>query len=765
MDYSNYNRCNDIDGGITAEKYLEVYEHQIIQDSERLFVSDFLYPLLGPDNIKLVVPQYPFIDSSGRSRRIDFGIVYKGKKVALEVNGETYHGENIIPKEAFDDNLDRQNEILNAGWYLLRFSYNQMKDANWRQKVFDKLSTLFKKVLSELVQSANIQPNPLQRRAIESLDFWREQEKKKGVIILPTGTGKTYLSAIDSTKVSGKILFIVHKLDILKQSREAFEAIYPNETLGLLTGEEKIEVHNSRILFASKDSLYNQDTLHSFHPNEFDYMMVDKVHHGQAPTYQRVLRYFEPNFFMLGLTATPDRTDRKDILELFDYQKIFECSLNEAIEDGYLVPYSYYGLTDNIDYSHIRYNGKKYNVEDLDRYLIIPERNQQILNEYLEKGEGNKALGFCCSIKHANAMAKFFNANGVSAIAITSQTENRDQLIQDFRDNKFNVAFTVDLFNEGIDFPNLRVLLFLRPTESKTIFVQQLGRGLRLANGKEQVIVLDFIGNYKRANNIRKFLAKVTEIKKDPTTGRFLKVEYQYSPKCDVHFTSEVEEILDNEDKQNQEVTKADLVGAYYDVKEQLKRRPSQNDINQYGEYKIAQYMRLYGTWTQFLKEIGELTESSYHFPQGTHLGHICYILKTIGDNKIANSHVASRYVKFDGNFDVGIDKFQRQTKYKLQACMEAGIIEDYRKNPDNLLLRLTPIGKQLYDELNPFLSQTDMSFNESGKTDIGWTMNCANDINGKLYNYMKNHNQARYIFNKSIGNIDAITLLLKYLS
>lgn len=238
-------------------------------------------------------------------------------------------------------------------------------------------------------------------------------------------------------------------------------------------------------------------------PNEFDYIVIDEVHHGQAPTYQSILRYFKPNLFMLGLTATPDRTDRKDIFQLFDYNKVFEYTLNDAIDNGFLVPYTYYGLTDNIDYSNIRYNGNKYKVEDLDRALIIPERNERIFEEYIKKGNGNKALGFCCSIKHANEMAELFNSKGIPAVAITSETPDREKVIKDFRQNAYTVAFTVDLFNEGIDFPDLRVLLFLRPTESKTIFTQQLGRGLRLCGGKGNVVVIDFIGNYKKANLIR----------------------------------------------------------------------------------------------------------------------------------------------------------------------------------------------------------------------------------------------------------------------
>lgn len=606
---------------VSLEEYLAVYKSKIIQESEQLFVSDFLYPLFGEKNIKYVIPQYPFIDSEGRARRIDFGIIFQGKKVALEVNGETYHAEGIIPNENFDDNLNRQNEILNAGWFLLRFSYSQLQSPQWREKVSNDLFSLLRRRIPELISEKVIEPNYLQKEVLQNLDYYRNKGWKKGIVILPTGTGKTFLSAFDTLNVRGRILFIVHRLDILSQSKEAFEKIYPTEKLGLLTGEEKYNVTDSKILFASKDTLRNPDVLKSFKQDEFDYIIVDEVHHGQAPTYQAILRYFNPNFFMLGLTATPDRMDRKDIFELFEYQKVFEYSLNDAIDNGFLVPYTYYGLVDNIDYSNIRYNGKKYNIADLDRTLIINERNEKILEEYLSKGNGNKALGFCCSIKHANAMEKFFNEKGIPAIAITADTPNREQVIKDFRNNKYTVAFTVDLFNEGIDFPDLQVLLFLRPTESKTVFFQQLGRGLRLCGGKNRVVVIDFIGNYKKANNLRKYLSKNSKEKVNPSNGRIEKIEYEYSPKCEVIFEAEVEEILDRQDTAERDITKEDLVDAYYNLNEQLNRKPSQEDINKNGEFKVSRYLSVFGSWVNFLKEIGELTEFSYHFPQGTHLG------------------------------------------------------------------------------------------------------------------------------------------------
>lgn len=751
---------------VSLEEYLVVYKSKIIQESEQLFVTDFLYPLFGEKNIKYVIPQYPFIDSEGRARRIDFGVIFQGKKVALEVNGETYHAEGIIPNENFDDNLNRQNEILNAGWFLLRFSYSQLQSPQWREKVSNDLFSLLRRRIPELISEKVIEPNYLQKKVLKDLDYYRNKRWKKGIVILPTGTGKTFLSAFDTLNVRGRILFIVHRLDILSQSKEAFEKIYPTEKLGLLTGEEKYNVSDSKILFASKDTLRNPGILKSFKKDEFDYIIVDEVHHGQAPTYQAILKYFNPNFFMLGLTATPDRMDRKDIFELFDYQKVFEYSLNDAIDNGFLVPYTYYGLMDNIDYSNIRYNGRKYNIGDLDKTLIINERNEKILEEYLSKGNGNKALGFCCSIKHANAMEKFFNEKGIPAIAITADTPNREQVIKDFRNNKYTVAFTVDLFNEGIDFPDLQVLLFLRPTESKTIFFQQLGRGLRLCGGKNRVIVIDFIGNYKKANNLRKYLSKNSTEKVNSSNGRIEKIEYEYSPKCEVIFEPEVEEILDRQDTAERDITKEDLIDAYYNLNEQLNRKPSQEDINKNGEFKVGRYLSVFGSWVNFLREIGELTEFSYHFPQGTHLGHVLYILNVIGKNQISGSHIAPEYVRFSGGYSQGeLGHFQRQTKYKLQATMEMGLLIDFRKEAiDDFSLVFTNKGEMVYEALKELFTQIDFSFSTTGKTTTSWTMNCESTINQVMKEYLSSQPEKQKIVRKALLEMDAVNLLLKYL-
>lgn len=753
---------------MNLKEYYDTYGSRITQDSERLFIDEFLYPLLGA-KISRIIPQYPFIDSTGKSRRIDF--VYRNGKhpIALEVNGETYHAEGIIPNDMFDDNLFRQNEIIRSGYYLARFSYGQLQSPKWRPVVNYTLRQLFSELAPELLSEYALNPMPLQKEALEALEFYRQQRGwKKGVVVLPTGTGKTIMSALDARRIGAPVLFLVHRLDILKQSVDAYKLVWPDMKVGFLTGEVREHEHKCDVLFASKDTLRQPYELARFKRNHFNYIVVDEVHHGQSPSYRDVLEYFEPGF-MLGMTATPDRTDRKDIFELFDYNKVYELPLQEAIDRGFLVPYTYYGLTDNVDYSRIRYQNYRYRVDDLERYLIIPERNEAILREYLDKGESDKAIGFCVSIRHAERMAEYFQQNGIPAAAIHSLSENRDKLLQDFRENRIQVAFTVDLFNEGVDFPNVRVLLFLRPTESKTIFLQQLGRGLRLCIGKDRVRVLDFIGNYKRANQVRKYLSKSsrqTEI--DDNGRRRKKIEYIYSTGCEVKFDPTVEEILDRQDAAEIGIDKEDLKDAYFALAETLGRKPTRSDLDVKGEFKSAAYARLFGSWVGFLREVGEYTEASYHYPQGTHLGHILSILWYFGMPSRKGTHFDDKYIRMRGNLGEGrISTYRRQVKYKIQAAMELGILEDDRRasSTGEFIPALTPLGLELLTALKPFLKKLDLIF-PKGKEGVPETRMADDEhtYNAVIKRAIQESKPARKVIYRVFFGMHAVQQMLAFL-
>lgn len=759
---------------VTYEEYIEIYKNRIIPESEKIFIRDFLFPILGNEKMTYVVPQYPFIDSEGHKRQIDFAIITEqNNKIAFEINGEVYHSEGIIPSAQFDDNLFRQNEILFHDWVLRRYSYNQLLSPEWRNRLYSEIKLTLKKYAPELLGNIKIEPNIIQKEVLPQLKRYRELGWKKGLVIMPTGTGKTYLTAMDSYNYflenpSAKFLFIAHRIDILTQSRNAYNDIWENINSGLLTGDVKENINSCTILFASKDSLYRENILTLFDKNYFDYIIVDEVHHGEAETYKKILNYFSPKF-LLGITATPERTDKKDILNLFDYQKVCEYDINDAINKGFLVGYEYHGLKDDIDYSNIRYNGNKYNEKDLEKYLIIDKRNQEIFNKYIEFCNGDKAIGFCVSIKHAESMAKFFNDRGINSVAITSsqsKSQIKSELIQAYKENKYSVAFVVDIFNEGIDVPNVRALMFLRPTESKTIFLQQLGRGLRLSSNKEKLIVLDFISNYKRANFVRKYMATNYYEQNKEGTNAYEKMVYEYNPKCSVQFDDEVQEILDMQDSFNHNVNKDDLIEAYYDLMTEIKRKPNQDDINNKGKYKVVKYINEFGSWITFLREIGEITENGYHYPQGLHFGHILYILNVLYNQNRKDTYLDDKFVKLRGDLEKEngeLARFQRQTKYKIQGMMGMGLIIDDRKigNQDTKL-ELTALGKDLYLLLQPLITSVDLSFKQKDKS-YSWEMN-NNSFTETMKEFINSSEQIKDKFIKIMLNMDAVKQCLKFL-
>jgi Helicase conserved C-terminal domain/Homing endonuclease associated repeat len=420
-----------------------------------------------------------------------------------------------------------------------------------------------------------------------------------------------------------------------------------------------------------------------------------------------------------------------------------------------------------VDYSRIRFQGNRYRVDDLERFLIVPERNEAILNEYLTKGNGDKAIGFCVSVRHAERMAELFQSRGILAAAVTSQTPNRDFLISEFRRNQLNVVFTVDLFNEGMDFPNVRVLLFLRPTESKTVFTQQLGRGLRLCTGKERVRILDFIGNYKRANQIRKWLAKAetTSVQGTGATRR-KKIEYTYSIGCAVHFDPTVAEILDSQDEREMDITKDDLKEAYFALAETLGRKPTREELNNAGKYKSAAYLSVFGSWINFLREIGEYTEASYHYPQGVHIGHLLSILKTFAGRR-SRTHFDDQYIRLRGELGEGrISSYRRQVKYKLLAAMELGILPDDRTfGPDEeVKLELTSLGQDLHTALHPLLDTLDLRFEvgDDGIPSSQMTLG-PREYNTKIREFCAANSAAQRIYRKIFLGMPAVQQMLLY--
>ena len=372
------------------------------------------------------------------------------------------------------------------------------------EKVKDELITflgtspMFKAFEADLpVQMGQtIELRDYQQEATENLQKMREEGKTIALLYHATGVGKTITAATDAKAVGGRTLFLVNALKLASQAKETFAKVWPEATLGEYTGSQKDMIQT--VIFATVQSISKD--LEKFSPTDFDYLIVDECHHAAANTYQKIFTYFHPKF-ILGLTATPERSDGEDMLELFQ-NVAHKMDLKTAVERGVLVPIRCIRVKTNIDLTDVRINGIKYNSQDLESKLFIPERNQLIVDTYLKYVNGKKTVIFCASVDHAAEIAKLLRDNGVKAEAVSGRdrVEVREKILKDYETGSTNVLCACDLLNEGWDSPHTTVLFMARPTMSKTIYLQQLGRGTRRCPGKEDLLVVDFVDNANMFN-------------------------------------------------------------------------------------------------------------------------------------------------------------------------------------------------------------------------------------------------------------------------
>ncbi|NLY80785.1 MAG: DEAD/DEAH box helicase family protein, partial [Lysinibacillus sp.] len=349
---------------------------------------------------------------------------------------------------------------------------------------------------NSLAESLSIQPNKMQTVALEQLKSLRATGANKGLIISATGTGKTYLSAFDVRNFApNKMLFIVHREQILKKAMEDYKMVLGgyDEDFGILSGNSK-DI-DAKYLFATIQTISKDNYLQQFAKDHFDYILIDEVHKAGADSYIKVINYFTPEF-LLGMTATPERTDNFNIYELFDYNIAYEIRLQAALEEDMLCPFHYFGV---LDYEK---DGELIDDATELRKLVSHERVQHIIekiNYYGYSGDRVKGLMFCSTKEEARNLSVALNDEGLKTIALTGDNtqEEREEAIRKLDSGELEYILTVDIFNEGIDIPFLNQIVMLRQTQSSIIFIQQLGRGLRKHPSKEYVTIIDFIGNYK----------------------------------------------------------------------------------------------------------------------------------------------------------------------------------------------------------------------------------------------------------------------------
>lgn len=460
-----------------------------------------------------------------------------------------------------------------------------------------------------------IEPNKMQYAALASLAAMRKAGAEKALVISATGTGKTYLSAFDVKAFKPKrFLFVVHREIIAKDAMKSFRKVIGNEvSMGVMSGGYN---PNTDYIFAMLQTMSMDHILNSFAPDAFDYIVFDEVHRAGSPTYQKIFRHFKPKF-LLGMSATPERSDGFDIFKMFDYNIAYEIRLQQAMADRMVCPFHYFGI------SELEVDGEV--IDDVTEFnnLVSEQRVDHIIERaefYGYSGPRLRGLVFCRNREETIALAEMFNQRGYRSCALlgmNSQSE-RERAIERLEQNEYegglDYIFTVDIFNEGVDIPSVNQVIMLRPTQSSIIFVQQLGRGLRNNASKEYVIVLDFIGNYQNNFMIPIALSGDRTYNKD-TIRRFVAEGSRVIPGCSTISFDKVtrERIYSAIDRANFNDSKL-LKDSYIQLKQRLGRIPKMIDFDTYGSVDIMRIIDKNLSYYSFLKKVEkeysvELTE------------------------------------------------------------------------------------------------------------------------------------------------------------
>lgn len=449
--------------------------------------------------------------------------------------------------------------------------------------------------------------NLLQLEALAGLQTAHDEARRTGLIVLPMGSGKTRVAAEDSWRQGAKrILFVAHTHEILDVAESEFSSKFGSIRVRRAASADDLEGEPT-VTLATIQLLHEH--LESVKPKTFDYLVIDEFHHAAARSYRAVIDHLEPNF-LLGMTGTPERSDGQAIRELCDNVIVASYELRFGIEIGVLCPYIYYGCIDNIDYGNIVHNGMRYDVRDLERALIVPQRDKAVIAKWRELADGKPTVAFCCTITHAERVAKHFNTAGIDAAVYTSKTSPKQKapIMAAFKGGETKVLCVVDVLNEGADLPFVECLLFLRPTESKRIFYQQMGRGLRKSPGKKHCLVIDFIGNFRNAHRIIAYqglLPFESDDDFDYQQGmRNPKAVLNLPAGCDVHFEAKVVDLFARMANSFEFADRFNiqrmLLYQYDMLARRLQRKPTRQQIDRNFLVNSEIYATCWGSWKDF---------------------------------------------------------------------------------------------------------------------------------------------------------------------
>lgn len=472
--------------------------------------------------------------------------------------------------------------------------------------IYDEMRTIRKAIKNHRPESVSkgefgrIQPNVMQTEALSNIQKIRNEGGDRALVISATGSGKTYLSAFDAKIFGKKYLYIVHRLPILNKSMESFKKVMHGE---MTVGKYDPELNNldNDCTFTTIQTISKDYVLSKIQPNEFEYILIDEVHHIGATTYQKVLKHLKPKF-LLGMTATPDRTDNYDIYGFFNYNIAYDIRLKQAIEYKLICPFHYFGIADVIIDDELYDDKKTFNSIEHSQRVDHVIRN---IKFYGHDGHKVRGLIFCSRIKEAEEYSKMFNERGFKTDWVSGdnpeKTKTCIELLESDGGNSLDYIFTVDLFNEGVDIPSLNQIVMLRPTESPIVYIQQLGRGLRLNEDKDFVVVLDFIGNYEKNYNIPLALSDDRSYNKSFVRSVVSSGDSIIPGNSTISFDeiskSKIYESIDNSDFRSTKL----IYEEYNNLKMKLGRIPSLMDFKNYGSVDPLNILSKFGSYYSFL--------------------------------------------------------------------------------------------------------------------------------------------------------------------
>ncbi|MEE0710469.1 MAG: DEAD/DEAH box helicase [Gemmiger sp.] len=475
--------------------------------AEDLFI-DLFSETFGAEKAGYLYSQYPFFDIYQNSRYADFLLENGGRKVAIEIDDETSHNKSLISSNKFYDDLLKQNSMIYLGWDVYRWAVRQMQiqpeAVKDELRVFLGSQPRFREIEDYLptqrgktLDGAHLELKQHQREALDALQAMRDRHETIALLYHATGTGKTVTAVMDAKRCGGRTLFLAHTQELVNQAADTFRNLWPEVTVGRYM--EAIKEPDAHVVCGSVQSVALH--LEDFREDAFSYLIVDEAHHAAADTYQKILAYFHPAF-TLGLTATPERTDdNRAILDIFK-NTAHKLDIRTAVEIGELVPIRCIRIHTNIDLTRVRFNSVQYNIRDLESKIYVPERNRLIVDTWLQYVRDKRTVVFCASVRHAEQIAELFRQAGVPAAAVSGgmKPAERREFQDRFVRREILVLCACDLLNEGWDCPEIEVLFMARPTMSRVLYTQQLGRGMRLFPGKESLMVFDFVDNASQYN-------------------------------------------------------------------------------------------------------------------------------------------------------------------------------------------------------------------------------------------------------------------------